>query len=48
MATRPRLLADGIQAWMGGEENAYTYAASEVVGEFIVRGLLYLRALEDK
>lgn len=47
MRTRPALLAEGVTAWLRAEEGPYADAASEVVAELAIRGLLYLKALEE-
>lgn len=47
MAPRPEVLADGMTAWLHGEETEEAEAASRVLAELASRGLLYLRAIEE-
>lgn len=45
MRLRPEALADGLLDWSEGEDGE---AARQIVAEFIIRGLLYLKALAEQ
>jgi hypothetical protein len=47
MRLRPAPLADGITEWLRGDDTVDAEAASQILAELAVRGLLYLRALDE-
>jgi hypothetical protein len=48
LRSRPALLADGLTDWLRGLDTIDGEASSQILSEFFVRGLMWLRAQEDK
>jgi hypothetical protein len=47
MRRRPEPLADGLSAWMRGEESVEAEGASQVAAECLARALAYLVAQDE-